>query len=561
MIMKRFSLLFILLLATFTSTFANSDKKDYYFKTTVVASGAGKVYASTSADATPEFRESITVEPEAQNASSAPTVTIYLWAQPEEGMKVEWVSDFTITPLSEDLCTASVEITGNEEQGKVNLIAARFYNPQKAEGSLVLKQDSLSLIIGDTESLAIESQSHKAAISWSSSNEAVVSIAEDGTLTANEEGMAVITVELAESDEYQGATATCLVIVEKPLSPYQVQNSGFELWDEAGTVMQEPSHWNSFQHVTGSMASMVKAQQVAQSDDVRPGSNGTSSAYIYSRNVMMGIAAQGNLTTGCINGGSMTASDASGNYNYTNVEDPDFHQRLTGLPDSLRIWVKYQPKDNTTQAKITAKLHTEGYFQDPLANEEKVGETKCVANVDAAVEATDDEWVEVTVPFTYELTDGTRPAFALISFATCTVPGGGSTSDKMYIDDLSLIYNSELTAVVIDGKEFAVQGNSAEVTANYDPETIQLLTNAQGATVESNYDETAQTLTVVVKGDNISEDADNQHTYSIHFTTPTGVRTPVAETKADVYDLSGRKSQRAQRKQIFLVNGKKVAIQ
>ena len=101
---------------------------------------------------------------------------------------------------------------------------------------------------------------------------------------------------------------------------YQVANSNFEQWESVDGG-EEPVHWSSFLTASGSMASSVKAEQLVKSTDKRPGSTGNYSAKITARSVLGIAIAQGNMTTGQINGGSMTASDANGNYNWTNTRN------------------------------------------------------------------------------------------------------------------------------------------------------------------------------------------------------------------------------------------------
>ncbi|MCR5181046.1 MAG: chitobiase/beta-hexosaminidase C-terminal domain-containing protein [Bacteroidaceae bacterium] len=636
---KKITLLLLALLVSVLPTSANDSNKKYFFKTTVTASGAGKVYASTSKDSTPEYQENIVVEPESQEATSAPTVDIYLWAAPETGKEVRWTtedSNITITVDSLEQNRAIASVTGLTESAD-NHITANFVNQQvkapliegadgktifwpslqvtitaqegatiyytldgsdptttspvytepitltdtttvkayataegwvdsevsvdsfylvKPEGFITLGATSASAFIGTEGTVPVIETSHPGLV-WTSSDPEIVEVeAETGVYKALALGEATLTATLAEGTDFTAATATFRVRVITP--KYQVENSDFEQWDDAGTANQEPAHWNSFQHASGKMADIVKAQQVVQSEDVRPGSEGTASVCIYARSVMGLATAQGNLTTGCINGGSMSASDGSGNYNYSNVDDPDFHQVFNGLPDSLRVWVKYQPGDASTKGKVSAKLHTYGYYQDPYANLDKIGQTQNVARVEIAVDATGDEWVELTVPVEYDITDGTRPGVALISLATCNVPGGGSSSDKMFVDDLSFVYNSELTAVVVKGDTLSVAGNSLQVDAEYDAELVEFVTNARAASVESSYDEDTAVLTVTVKGDDISEETENQHVYTIQFSLSTGIAATSRPSTTTIYDLTGRKVQQMQRGGIYIIGGKKV---
>lgn len=508
-------LLFLLgLLLSTTVVFANN--KDYYFdKVTVTASGAGKVYASTSADATPEYQASYTLDAGSKNASAAPTQEIYLFAQPENGFSVTWESsDYEITSTSQDNTTAKVTINSQERSAAEKSITAVFKREGTADGSLTISATELALGVGETSALSVTNQSHDAAITWKSAAPGLVSVDATGKVKALDEGKVIITATLAESETYSSAQATCVVTVTKPKSMYQVQNGGFELWDDEDTKSIEPAHWNSFMHATGEMASTVQDQQIQQSNEVRPGSNGQYSARIYSRDVIFGIAAQGNMTTGCINGGSMTASDASGNYNYTIEDDADFNQQLTGHPDNLRVWVK---GSCTKKASINCVLHTAGYYQDPEGNEITA---QVVAKATNSAIAATNEWQQLTIPFNYSLTDGTRPAYALVTISTSGTPGEGSTSDYLLIDDFEFIYNSELAAATYDGENVVFTNGGAAIDVAYDAAKLALTSNGQGAIIETNYDKLSALLTITIKGDNITDDPTNQHQYTIQFKAP-----------------------------------------
>ena len=83
---------------------------------------------------------------------------------------------------------------------------------------------------------------------------------------------------------------------------YQLANSDFEQW-ESLVSGEEPVRWSSFVDGTGSMKSMAGKVQIAKiSDDLRPGTTGRYSVKINARSVV-GVIAQGNLTTGCVNMG------------------------------------------------------------------------------------------------------------------------------------------------------------------------------------------------------------------------------------------------------------------
>lgn len=145
---------------------------------------------------------------------------------------------------------------------------------------------------------------------------------------------------------------------------YQVQNGGFEEWESVSynsETGEEPLHWSSFLTGTGGLKFMAANNQLKKSTEKRPNSEGTYSAKITSKSII-GVIAQGNMTTGCINMGSMTPENPGnsatenianrgqanfiggkpeGNYNYTDTENNDFNQKFTGFPDAMHVWVKF----------------------------------------------------------------------------------------------------------------------------------------------------------------------------------------------------------------------------
>ena len=235
----------------------------------------------------------------------------------------------------------------------------------------------------------------------------------------------------------------------------QLQNNGFEKW-EAVDKGSEPLNWNSFGTVGGGMAGFAKSEQVAASKNTRPGSNGNLSAVIYSK--MIGsIAANGNMTTGRIYANSWTAADLS-NYNAVVPSDPAFHQVVEEHPDSVSIWVKYTPKDatsNIAEARLSFILHGDGIVNDPSAAVSELVAAKAELNY------TPCEWKRVTLPFN-KIND-VQPKFMLASLTTNKTPGVGTGGiDSVYVDDLVLIYKPTLTVEPLattsfaEGDEFAL---------------------------------------------------------------------------------------------------------
>ena len=324
--------------------------------------------------------------------------------------------------------------------------------------------------------------------------------------------------------------SSCALLISAPAlaqGTYQLKNAGFEEWEDVSyspTAFktysgQEPKYWNSFFTGTGKFKGTAATKnQCEKSTDVRSSSSSTFSAKIFDRKVLAKIYANGNLTTGCINMGSMTASDSSGNYNFTNTSNDDFNQKFTGLPDAMNVWVKYHSTNSSYRAKATTILHTAGYYQDPYYNQNNNIVSAVATATDATIQP-NDTWTELTVPFTYSLTDGTRPAYALVSFSTNATPGTGTGSDYLLIDDLSYVYYHTLSALSYDGKSILTDGKTAYdlSTQEYDASKLAYTKKAVGGTVETSYDDATALLTITVKGDNYEVDNTSVTTYTVQF--------------------------------------------
>lgn len=320
-----------------------------------------------------------------------------------------------------------------------------------------------------------------------------------------------------------------LVFTANAQNVYQVQNSDFEEWEEVSYTKKgmlgssttitgnEPLHWSSFLTGTGKWKSTAGANQVEKSTEVRPGSTGKQSVKIFDRNVLAGIIAQGNLTTGCINMGSMSAADANGNYNYTNTDDEAFNQKFTGRPDAMVVWVKFVAS-GSNKAKVNTILHTDGYYQDPEGN---TITATVIAKAENTSIASSNDWQKLTIPFDYK-NEG-RPAYALVSFASSNMPGKGAVGNYMLIDDLEYIYNYSLTSATYGATSLTVPaaGETADCgTLTYDESTeLTLTTDGAGASVEKAYDEENCVLTVTVKADDY-EVSKHKNEYKFQFAKP-----------------------------------------
>ena len=259
-------------------------------------------------------------------------------------------------------------------------------------------------------------------------------------------------------------------VMIKSSNAFQIPNSDFEGWHTAtykDKTSDEPNAWHSFMSCSGTLAGGVSGTpHTFIADDVRPESTGSKSVRVESA-LVYGQSANGTITTGRLQAGSISAANAK-NCSFLDLSKTDkdangdpFHAVLGGHPDAIMLWVKYLPGVNESLNATVSAVVTDGtYYQDP--------EDKEYTNVVAKAQKADiakngGEWQKIEVPFTY--TDGKiDPKAVLVTVSTCATPGGGSKDaakpDVLYVDDFSLVYNSKLTDVKFFGQ--SVEGFSGE---------------------------------------------------------------------------------------------------
>ena len=217
----------------------------------------------------------------------------------------------------------------------------------------------------------------------------------------------------------------------------EINNPGFEDWENLGADAEEPTQWNSFKTAGGSLVGFAQ-KQLKQSTVVRPGTLGNYSALIWSRSTL-GIIANGNITTGKINMGNVVPGDPS-NYNATVTTDPLFSEAFSGDPDSIVFWVKFVPASGSTDdsARMRAVIHDSYDYRDPSGSDAN-GPDHVFSAATLHFVKTNGQWVRMSAPFVPG--PASTSAYMLLTFTTNMTPGGGSAADSLYIDDVEFIYN------------------------------------------------------------------------------------------------------------------------
>lgn len=257
-------------------------------------------------------------------------------------------------------------------------------------------------------------------------------------------------------------------------SQFQIPNGDFETWTSATT---EPKNWHGFKSASGSLASMAKGTLVSD-NSVRPGSTGSKSALIGSGSVL-GIVNNGTMTNGCLYALS-TTPDNTWNHSEmdqastdTDLNGDRFYTALNAAPDAINAWIKFSQGTANAEfpyATLSAIAFNGDYYQDP---EPKAGDsytsglfnTHTYSDADAAnvasrvsAKAQNQEisvcdWTEMIIPFNYDKYAGNNAAAnaILITVSTNATPGKGSSGDKVWIDDMALIYIAGITNITATG--------------------------------------------------------------------------------------------------------------
>lgn len=170
---------------------------------------------------------------------------------------------------------------------------------------------------------------------------------------------------------------------------YQLPNSGFEDYRTEQTLhadltganppstinVEEPLHWHSFASASGDYKDAANAfsdPHTYSSDVVRSGATGKKSLLLTSSLVLGFTIANGTVTSGRMQAGSMTPSDVQ-NCAYLSLDSTAtdshgdlFSNHIEGCPDSLIVWVKFKQKEAVADhpyATVSAALTDGTYYQ------------------------------------------------------------------------------------------------------------------------------------------------------------------------------------------------------
>lgn len=178
----------------------------------------------------------------------------------------------------------------------------------------------------------------------------------------------------------------------------------------------------------------------------------------------------------------------------------------------------------------------------------KSDDAECIATINYAIEGDQAEWKTLTIPFNY--TSDATPEKINVIFSSADYFGDRDAigaGNSLTIDNVELIYNSQLTSLTYDGEPvegFAMDNYDVIDMGgtDYDPTKLAYTSNGAGATVTRKFDATGL-LTLTVLGNDVSTNPDNVHTYQIQFAQPlvTSISVagePIADFDPSVSDIT-----------------------
>ncbi len=243
----------------------------------------------------------------------------------------------------------------------------------------------------------------------------------------------------------------------------QMPNPGFENWP--GEVTASPKGWHSFNEAGGVFAKTMSNKGGPGNPAALERVAGHSGKYavVIRCTKILGVSANGALTSGRVYMGAMGAASAK-NYCYTDRAN-GYAFKFTGRPDSISFWAKFDMKESV-YATAKAHLHTDCDFRDFV----DIGQESDIASAILYFKnPKDGKWHKYKQAFkaydkVYKATAAQapiptlntwtrKPSYLLFCFSTNRYVMTGNKGDALYLDDIRLIYNKNLSFIQVDGTE------------------------------------------------------------------------------------------------------------
>jgi len=206
----------------------------------------------------------------------------------------------------------------------------------------------------------------------------------------------------------------------------QLGNPGFENWEDEGVGRDEPVKWSG---IKTSDNSTINSVAPVNWDKSTTAHSGSFSLKVENASTITGAVATGSMTSGRFHA---TFNPQDG-YVYSDFSNSKWNTPFTDRPDSVVVWVQYQPANNDTlQAKFL--LHVDSCSIAVLPK----WSNNVIAMAQITLTGTHNNWVRLSAPFVYS--SNAKPEYILAILTAGAGLNAQAGSVALY-DDVELIYN------------------------------------------------------------------------------------------------------------------------
>lgn len=345
------------------------------------------------------------------------------------------------------------------------------------------------------------------------------------------------------------ALLSLLALSAGPLTAQQINGTFDDPWETCETIGQQPKGWKS-----------ANINEMNQKAELVKSTDGVSGKGVLMSNEWVGMSfgtmSVGQNAPGYLSLGTPwnTAKISIGwGISITNKDGGSYGGiDFTYRPDALRFSYKRSHESgNQSEAasviaclwkgqyssKVAVGISTSPQTSTMIDREKDVmglitsgvtksEDAKCIATINYAIVGDQADWKTLTIPFNY--TSDATPEKINVIFSSADYFGDRDAigaGNSLTIDDVELVYNSQLATLTYDGTTIPGFATDSYETldmssVSYDASKLAYTSNGAGATVEPHYDETTALLTLTVKGNDVSTNPSNTHTYTVQFKQP-----------------------------------------
>lgn len=324
---------------------------------------------------------------------------------------------------------------------------------------------------------------------------------------------------------------TSLLALGASIAQTQLPNANFEQWTSTASGNAVPKYWHSFADADCNLKGIYSwgCPCLLKNHSNRVAGHSGYGCEIYSDFVGGVALVNGVLTTGQMRFATPETKSEE-NHNYTDKDNKSGHHAaipFTGRPDSVYFWCKFIMKKPSNVATAKFHLHGNVSYKDICTHQSGTPQKGKVGNAFCEfTDPNDQKWHQYRYKFTYfdeqnnkVSSTAIRPNYILVTFSTNKITKGGSTGDKLIIDDITMVYNKRLAVIEVDGLALpnfdsdvhdyvlcVAQGELPEITAT--AQSPNATVRVEQATRKN-----GNTAVITVKHD------DGEDYYIVHFIT------------------------------------------